>query len=461
MNFTKLNDIIEKNKEAMIKTLTEWIQIPSVKSTPSTNAPMGIEVAKMLDKAIADCKEIGLEVRNFDGYAADARMGKIDVDPLAILAHLDVVPVGDNWEKDPFGAEIYNGFMYGRGTQDDKGPAVAALYALKAVKEAGIPLKREVRLILGTDEESGWECMDYYKSHCDMPKSGFSPDAVFPVINTEKGITRIDVLAKPSKEGLQVIKLHTGERSNVIPGKCLATVQADESLLEKAKKYAKELDCELNVSYNNGILTLETLGKSGHASMPEGARSAVGLMLRLLEKLGVEGPIKALAQKVGSETYGESLGIEVQDRTSGRLTLNIGIIKIDAEQVYAVFDIRYPILANQQALLDTIQATLKPYGFSATCHSHTVPHHVSPNSDLVQKLLQAYNEETQEKAQLLAIGGGTYAKVLEEGVAYGSLFPGEAELAHQANECCNLENLHRNVKIFAKAIVLLAGEIND
>lgn len=459
MDYTKLFQIIDKNKNDMIETLASWIRIPSVKSESAPNAPMGREVGKMLDRAIEDCKSIGLVVRNFDGYACDARMGNIGADPLAILAHIDVVPTGDNWEKDPFGAEIENGFMYGRGTQDDKGPAVAALYAMKAVMEAGIPLKREVRLILGTDEESGMECMRYYKQHCDMPRSGFSPDASFPVINTEKGMIRVDVEAKPSKEGLQVLKLYTGERSNVIPGKCVASVKADISIIEKAQKYAAEMNCELTATHENGVVFLETKGKPGHAAMPEGGRSAVGLMLRLLDKLGVEGAIKGLAQKIGSETYGESLGIQVQDKTSGPLTLNIGIIRIDEEKVYAVFDIRYSVLANHQALFDAISATLSPYGFRCELMSHTLPHHVSESSELVQKLLQAYNEETGENAKPFAIGGGTYAKMLDEGVAYGSLFPGEPELAHQAGEKCSLENLHRNVKIFAKAIVLLAGDV--
>lgn len=459
MDYAKLFQIIDNNKEDMIQTLASWIRIPSVKAEPAPGAPMGEAVGKMLEKAMADCKAIGLDVRNFDGFACDARMGKLGVDPLAILAHIDVVPTGDNWEKDPFSAEIEDGYMYGRGTQDDKGPAVAALYAMKAIQQAGIPLKREVRMILGTDEESGWECMKYYKAHCDMPRSGFSPDASFPVINTEKGQIRVDVIAKPSKEGLQVLQLYTGERSNVIPGKCLATVKAEKDLIEKAQSYAKEMNCELAVSYADGIVTLETKGKPGHAAMPEGGRSAVGLMLRLLDRLGVQGAIKGLAQKVGSETYGESLGIQVEDKTSGPLTLNIGIIRIDAGQVYAVFDIRFPVLADYQALLESIRATLSPYGFTAELKSHTVPHHVSESSELVQKLLQAYNEETGENAKPFAIGGGTYAKVLDEGVAYGSLFPGEEELAHQAGERCSLENLHKNVKIFAKAIVLLAGDI--
>lgn len=449
---------IEQNKEEMISTLAEWIKVPSVKSAPAPNAPMGEEIGKMLEKAMQDCKNIGLNVRNFDGYACDARMGKIGEDPLAVLAHIDVVPTGDNWEKDPFGAIIEDGYMYGRGTQDDKGPAVVALFAMKAILQANVPLKREIRLILGTDEESGWECMKYYQQHCDMPRSGFSPDASYPVINTEKGQIRVDVTAKPSKEGLQVVKLYTGERTNVIPGKCEATVVGDAALAEKAKQFACEMDCPLAVRVDGTHVVLETTGIPGHAAMPEGARSAVGLMLRLLEKLGAKGAIAGLAQKVGSEVYGESLGIQVQDKTSGPLTLNMGIIRIDAEQVYTVFDIRFPMLANHNALFNTIQATLAPFGFTAALMSATEPHHVSPSTELVQKLLQAYREETGDMSEPMATGGGTYAKTLEEGVAFGSIFPDELELAHQAGEKCSIDNLMRNARIIANALLLLAGE---
>lgn len=458
MNFNKLFEIIEQNKDEMITTLSEWIKIPSVKSEPADGAPMGLEISNMLNKAVQDCKNMGFDVRNFDGYACDARMGKIGADPLAILAHIDVVPTGDNWDKDPFGAEIENGFMYGRGTQDDKGPAVAALYAMKAVKEAGINMNREVRLILGTDEESGWECMNYYKEHCDIPKSGFSPDANFPVINTEKGMIRIDVKGKPSKDGIQIVKLYTGERSNVIPGKCKAIILGNQKTLDLVNKYAKELDCTVSAGLDGNLVNIEVVGIPGHAAMPEGTKNAIGLMLKLLSKLGVQGAVKGLADLVGTESDGRSLGVKCCDAISGELTLNMGIIRIDADRVEATFDIRYPILIDYMSVFNTISFALKQYGFDCALFSHTAPHHVPESSELVQKLLKAYREETGDNAPPIAIGGGTYAKILEEGVAFGSIFPDEQELAHQANEKCSIDNLVKNTKIIAKAIVYLCGE---
>lgn len=458
MNFTDLMNIVEANKNYMIETLAQWVKIPSIKSTPEEGAPMGRDINNMLNKAVEDCKKMGFEVKNFDGYVCEVRMGKLGVDPFAILGHLDVVPVGDGWEQDPFGAEIIDGKLFGRGAIDDKGPVVAALYAMKAVKEAGIPLKREVRLILGTDEESGWEDIEYYKKHAELPDSGFSPDAQFPIINTEKGIFRVKLNAKASQKGLKLVELNTGERANVIPGKCKAVVEGGEELLDNAIKEAKQLGINLSADVVGENVILETKGIPGHAAMPEEAKNAIGLMLILLSQLGIEGPLRSIATKIGMETDGKSLGIKVQDEISGPLTLNVGIIRADSENISLTLDIRFPMLVSSDALLKTISLNLKDDGFFTELFGVTQPHHVPESSELVQKLLQAYNEETGLPKEAIAIGGGTYARALKEGVAFGSLFPGEPELAHQAGEYISIDSLVKNARIFAKAIVLLAGE---
>ena len=126
-----LSIIIDELRDEMIRTLKGWIQVPSVKAAPEPGAPFGREVRRALDLVLSDAAAMGFETRNFDGYAGDVRMGPLGVDPLAILVHLDVVPAGDGWSMDPFGAEIEGGRMYGRGMSDDKGPAAAALYAMQ------------------------------------------------------------------------------------------------------------------------------------------------------------------------------------------------------------------------------------------------------------------------------------------------------------------------------------------
>ena len=187
MDFAKLDALLENSREDMIRTLRGWIAIPSVSArSDAAGAPFGAECRRALDLALADAKAMGFSVRDFDGYAGDITL-EAGEKTLGMLCHLDVVPAGDGWTKQPFGGEIEAGKIYGRGTMDDKGPAVAALYAMKAVRDAGIPLKDSVRLILGCDEETGMSDMRYYAAHTQTPDYGFSPDAEYPVINIEKG----------------------------------------------------------------------------------------------------------------------------------------------------------------------------------------------------------------------------------------------------------------------------------
>ena len=237
----EISTIIDTMRDELVDTLNRWIAVPSVKADALPGAPFGEEVKRMLHIALEDGEKMGFAARNIDEYAGDLRMGPIGVDPLGILAHLDVVPAGDGWQTQPFEPTQVGDRIYGRGTSDDKGPAIAALFAMKAIKEAGIPLKREVRLILGCDEESGWEDMRYYCEHCDMPKTGFSPDASFPVINTEKGMLHLSLRAPYCADGLEVKEINVGERCNVIPGNATALIGGTEDECEKINRLADDM----------------------------------------------------------------------------------------------------------------------------------------------------------------------------------------------------------------------------
>lgn len=453
----KLNAIIESMHDEMIDTLQKWIRVPSVKGEAAPGAPFGKEVRSMLDMALADCEQMGFKTQNFDGYIAHADLGEgSDEDALAILAHLDVVPEGDGWKYPPYGAVIENGRMYGRGTSDDKGPAVAALYAMKAVKDAGIPLRRKVRLILGCDEESGWEDIAHYNKVATMPRMGFSPDASYPIINIEKGICRLELHGVLSNEGLQVIAFNNGERPNVIPGRASALVVGDAATVAQAEAAAKKLDIPAEVQLTDKGVSITVTGISGHAAYPETARNANGEMLLLLRELGVQGDLCLLADKIGLDYKGEGLEISVSDGISGYLTCNLGIIRADEGGVYATLDIRYPVMTNPDMIIKNVSASLP--GMRVEAMEVKEPHHVPAGSELVQNLLDAYHEVTGYERKCLYTGGGTYARSLQEGVAFGASFPQDEDLAHQANEYADIEGLYKNIKIFALAIVKLAGK---
>ncbi|MBS7300173.1 MAG: dipeptidase PepV [Clostridiales bacterium] len=453
----KLNAIIESMHDEMIDTLQKWIRVPSVKGEAAPGAPFGKEVRSMLDMALADCEQMGFKTQNFDGYIAHADLGEgSDEDALAILAHLDVVPEGDGWKYPPYGAVIENGRMYGRGTSDDKGPAVAALYAMKAVKDVGIPLRRKVRLILGCDEESGWEDIAHYNKVATMPRMGFSPDASYPIINIEKGICRLELHGVLSNEGLQVIAFNNGERPNVIPGRASALVAGDAATVAQAEAAAKKLDIPAEVQLTDKGVSITVTGISGHAAYPETARNANGEMLLLLRELGVQGDLRLLADKIGLDYKGEGLEISVSDGISGYLTCNLGIIRAGEGGVYATLDIRYPVMTNPDMIIKNVSASLP--GMRVEAMEVKEPHHVPAGSELVQNLLDAYHEVTGYERKCLYTGGGTYARSLQEGVAFGASFPQDEDLAHQANEYADIEGLYKNIKIFALAIVKLAGK---
>ena len=449
----KVYDLIDSYRDGFISMLQGWVRTPSVKGEPEAGAPFGRDVRSMLDRAMADARSLGFAVRDFDGYACDITLGEAE-EKIAVLGHLDVVPVGDGWTKPPFDALIENGRIYGRGTNDDKGPSLAALYAMKAIREAGIPLKKSIRMILGCDEESGWEDMEYYGAHERIPDVGFSPDASFPLINTEKGMLVQELRAPAAAAGLKILELATGDRINVIPGECCALVEGGDGLVRKTEEYARKTGLPYTAELTDRGVRLTALGIPGHSAHPEGRRNAIGMMLLLLRELGAEGPVAVLAEAVGMESDGKSLGCACRDEVSKALTCNMGILRLEKGEWYGTLDMRCPITADQERLKKETVAHLP--GFSVTVDTQKPPHHVPADSDLVTALLASYEEETGLKGEPISTGGGTYAKVLKQGVAFGALFPDEEDLAHQADEYEDIDRLMLAMKIYANALIRLA-----
>ena len=447
---------LKEHREEMADMLCRWVRIPSLRSDPEPGAPFGPEIRRMLDRAAEDLRGMGYAVRTFDGYALDASMGPEGEEPVAVLGHLDVVPAGDGWDTPPFEPVRKGNRVYGRGTNDDKGPVLAALFAMTAIREAGIPLKRGIRLILGGDEESGWEDMAYYQAHTEMPATGFSPDASFPLINTEKAILHLALRAPACAEGLAVTEMNTGERPNVIPGESRAAVAGDPALADRVRVLAAEWRLPYRAETSERGLTITAEGIGGHSAHPDGRRNAIGMMLKMLRALGAAGPLAELADAVGMESDGKSLGCACADEPSGPLTCNIGILRLEEAGWYGTLDLRCPVTADLDALLASVRAKLPDWTVGVL--ERKEPHHVPADSELVTSLLAAYEEETGRPGKPMSTGGGTYAKVLKQGVAYGALFPGDEELAHQPNEYQDLDRLLQAAGIYANALIRLCGK---
>ena len=452
----KLDAALAALEGDMVETLQRWVRVPSVRAEKSAeNAPFGANVRRALDTAMADLKRLGFDPRDVDGYCCDAEIGSGD-DVVAVLAHLDVVPEGDGWHHEPYGAEIIDGRMIGRGTSDDKGPGVAALFGMKAIVDAGIPLRRRCRLILGCDEECGMEDLEYYEKKIGLPDMGFSPDANFPLINTEKGIMQLTLHAPMADSRL--LEIASGTRCNIVPNLATAVLAGDWREAAADAFDVDDEDCQLETELADGNTCLTVTGVAAHASCPEKGKNAAKMLIAVLNKLGIGGaPIALLDEAAGEGSEGANLGIAGSDAVSGKLTINLGLLSAKEGKLNVTFDCRFPVFFNDRTISETVAKRLAPAGFVLEPTHASQPHHVPESSELVVKLMDVYNTITGSDAKPFAIGGGTYARHLKEGVAYGMLFPGELELEHQANESIDVANFVKAARIYAYAILALCA----
>lgn len=467
MDYQRLDAIVDSYREDILETMKRWIAIPSVQAPRAAeNAPFGKETRRMLDTAMADASSMGFEAKEFDGYAMHAQMGHGEK-TLGILCHLDVVPAGDGWKHDPWGAEIEDGKLYGRGIADDKGAAILSLYAMKAVREAGVKLKDGVRLILGCDEETGMTDMRYYAEHSDLPDYGFSPDAEFPVINIEKGGLSLNLTAVTGGEDgaeLPVYELYAGVRQNVVPGVAWAKLGVNDMAKFERKLNAvrEETGFELNCEYEDGICRLIAMGQSAHASMPHLGKNAAGMLLIALDRLNAGGgsrkAIKGLAELLGLDGTGRALGIACEDEISGALTCNLGILRYDQNRLSARLDIRYPLCANEELMCGQAVKSVARYGMGVELVGSHTPHHVPAEHKVVKGLLKAYSEATGTPGYAFAIGGGTYSRCMPNTVAFGLNFPGDTDMCHMPDEYMEVDKMMLSARILARAICELAGE---
>jgi len=458
---------VKRYESQLIEALQKCIQYRSVRdlSTAGPGAPFGEGIRACLEWTLELGKELGFKTRNFEGYAGHIEMGNGPL--LGILGHLDVVPEGDGWSVDPYQGVIKDGKLYGRGARDDKGPLLAALFAMKAVHDAGLPLKRTVRLIIGTDEESEWLDMEHYKKHEEMPQEGFSPDAQFPVINAEKGCLHLEFV-KDLPVLPHILAMQGGLRPNVVPDTCTVVLQdLSENLVAKAisklPTSSRSAAVPSGIQWErtkNGELRVTVKGQSAHASTPEKGTNAVILAFQLLSELPLSSAEKEfidwILAHLGRGVNGEGFGIEFYDEPSGKLTTNIGIFELQANRLRMVVDIRYPVTKKKEDVLNPVKTIADQVGLQVNILNEQAPHFVPAESKLVRSLLKAYADVTGLKAYSFGIGGGTYAKLMPQGVAFGPSFPGKPEPIHCPDEYIAIDDLILALKVYTQAIINLA-----
>ncbi len=449
-------------QEQMIKDLQELIAIPSLSDLDHAgeHAPFGLNIRKALDWMLDKGKADGFDTLDVDGYAGLISYGHQDRS-VGMLGHLDIVPVGEGWSVDPFGGLVKDGYIFGRGSGDDKGPTVAAYYAMKIIKDLNIELKKKLMLIVGCDEETGMRCMKHYIETAPLPDMGFVPDAEFPVIYGEKGIL---VVKLTGKKNTVIKRIHGGERPNIVLGKCAVEV------FGKPKEDELRLFCRshrIKASFKHltdtTVYTFE--GKYSHASTPQKGQNAAVYALNFVAAAYQDEAAADLSRCLYSY-HGTGLNIEFDGAHMHNLTMNLGIIHVEKNQFDLTLDIRYPNDVDLDFCMNHIKETLSgdaPW-ISAEVTAHKEPLFVDPNSELVKTLHEVYREVSGDDfTPLKTMGGGTYARTLPNFVAYGMAFPTRklpefAGDAHQKDEAIEIESLIMATAIYAKALYRLAYE---
>ncbi|WP_297958805.1 Sapep family Mn(2+)-dependent dipeptidase [uncultured Ruminococcus sp.] len=430
---TEIRKYLEAHKQEMTDLLAQLVAIPSIQGKAEEGMPFGKEPAEALGLMLKKCAEYGLSADNVDNYAGSADISGTEP-ALAILTHLDVVPVGAGWTTDPFVLryEEDTDKLVGRGTIDDKGPAVAALFAARAVKELGIPLKKGVRLIFGTNEENGSADMEYYRKKRELPPMVFTPDGEYPVINAEKGMLRVYFSSDFDDD--EILDIQAGTVINAVPQFCTVNMRNEDGDEEEAV-------------YE---------GVSAHASTPWKGDNAITLFLDSYS--GENLLLQELAQLFPHGQYdGKDCGLGFADPVSGDMTCVLSMLNTENGRICGGIDIRFPLDRTKAEIRDIITYELESSGFTVDSCEGVEPHCTDENSDFVQGLLRVYERVTGYKGCCIAIGGGTYVHEIVGGVAFGAEFPDTDCRMHSPDEFITLGDLLKNAELMAEAIVELCG----
>lgn len=410
-------------KEEFLQDLKTLIAIKSINGdcgAVTDKAPLGEGINEAIEAFLAIGKRFGFRTKNLDGVCGYIEMGSGE-DLLGIIVHTDTVATGDGWSYPPLEATLSVDGVYGRGVIDNKGPALLSLYAMKAIADSGAPLNKRVRLIIGGDEENGsWRCMARYKETEEAPSIAFSPDADYPVVFGEKGLIRLEVWGKEENIAPD-FTFDGGSVINIVPDEAHAFI--------------------------NGK-SLSSKGKAAHGSMPEKGENAI---LKLAEEICALAP-KSTFARLCSLTTAKSLGIDIADAESGTLSINPSILHADAKRCSLSYDIRYPITADGNKVIESIMNAVAQKGLQGEITFHEAPLYVPKDSHLVSTLSAIYKSRTGDAAPPVAIGGGTYAKAFKNCVAFGAMLPDEPDTMHSPDEFWSYRSMEINFDIISEAI---------
>lgn len=437
-------------KEELIENLKKFISINSVldESTVSKENPFGIGVTNAL-KFVEDlARKDGFIVNNYNNMIVEILCGTGEKN-ITILAHADVVPAATGWDQDPFELVEKDGVLYARGVADDKGPALAAYYGLKALRDNNLLGNYQVRFLVGGNEETGSKGVEYYFNELKKPQPtlGFSPDSNYPLIYGEKSICNFKIEFDLQSNDIKSFK--GGVASNSVIELFEVELRNDEQLL----KYKDKIKCEK--IDNKWVFK----GKAAHGSVPwEGENAA----LYAIQKLAVIYDIPELKKLYNclGDPRGKGMNADFHSEDMGTSSCNLGIIEYDGNKVTAIINFRFVDTVSEETIVKNITEALKPFKVTLLGVSPLLFYPL--DSVLVSTLLSVYREETGDLVTPpQTTGGGTYAKEADNVIAFGMEFPGWDSKMHSPGECTKKEHLFKSMSIYARAIVGLGKKLNE
>lgn len=451
-----------KHKEDLLKDLFELVSINSIASDDiSETAPFGKGIRESLDKFLSFGERDGYTTKVVGNVAGHIEVGKGE-DLFGVLGHVDVVPVKESeWISHPFKPEIRDGKIFARGVLDDKGPTLAGYYALKLLDKLGVDWKKRVRIIIGTDEETGFRCVNRYFETEERPSLGFTPDASFPLIYGEKARGtfkyHLEFKDEDNQSTIKLLSLNAGTALNVVPSEVTAVleVSSTENLEVAFPEFLNDRGLQGSLDKVDNRVTLKLYGKAAHGSTPHLGLNAATQLAEFLNTLALDvngkNYVAFITNYLANDTYGDRLGLKYEDDEMGTANYNYGIFKYSFDEKIAFVDTdsRYPAKFKQKEVVEKLaieNITIEHYGDKEA-------HYVPKDDELVQTLLSVYRKHTGDnESEPMVVGGGTYARCLKKGVAFGVLLPGREDTMHQANEYIYVDDLLLSTAIFAEAI---------
>lgn len=465
-----LNDYIDHVKDEIVQKTQELIQIPSVYAkSDDPSKPFGKSINDALLYTLSLGEQLGFRVKNVDNYCGYIEFGEGE-ELVGIIGHLDVVPEGEDWAYPPFSATIVDNKIFGRGSIDDKGPVIAALYAMKSVMET-CKINKRVRLILGLNEENNWQCINYYKKHEEIPSIGFSPDADFPCIYAEKSIltSYLEMDYSNSSQSITIKEVDCNNNAiNVVPKFCSVTlkINANEILMcdfiHQLKNFIQIHNYEIDIyKIDEEEVKLTSHGIQAHAAHPDLGKNAISPLLVVLDSIYKSYNINIdildfFTNFINTQYDGKNLGIDFKDET-GSLTLNVGNFILEDNKLKIGMNLRIPVTFSTNKINEIFLNFAKSY--SKLCYKNVQKLdslYISKDNYLVSTLCNIYNEMAQSDLEPIAIGGATYARAFPNCISFGANFPGHKDMCHQTDEFIDIDSLILSSKIYAKAIYELA-----